>query len=270
MFRSHRASRRRYFLGWLGFGLCVSLASPSWAVPSFARQTGLACAACHTVFPELTPFGREFKLNGYVLDNIKQVTGIDTSGRQTLAINSLPPISMNLEISYARTGKPLPDSAIQGALAKDGDFLFPDQVSFFYAGKIADGLGAFVQLTYDGTADHFGLDNTDIRYAHHFSFGGANGNNHELIFGVTLNNNPTVQDVWNTTPAWGYPFASSGTAPGRVLRQKSIAAQGALVRLSAASASMRGWTIISTSRSPITPRPFQAARIRSTARKRTW
>jgi len=33
---------------------------------------------------------------------------------------------------------------------------------------------------------------------------------------VTLNNNPTVQDVWNTTPAWGYPFFSAflGPTPG--------------------------------------------------------
>jgi hypothetical protein len=55
----------------LGLVLVCALPTPSWAVPSFARQTGMACAACHTVFPELTPFGREFKLNGYVLDNIK-------------------------------------------------------------------------------------------------------------------------------------------------------------------------------------------------------
>jgi hypothetical protein len=77
--------------------ICLSVAAmPSRAVPSFARQTGMACAACHTVFPELTPFGREFKLNGYVLDNIKQVTGIDLSDRQTLAINSIPPLSAML------------------------------------------------------------------------------------------------------------------------------------------------------------------------------
>jgi hypothetical protein len=180
----------------------------------------MACAACHTVFPELTPFGREFKLNGYVLDNIKQVTGIDTSNRSTLAINAIPPISMNLEISYTHTGAPLPDSALKGALAKDGDMLFPDQVSFFYAGKIADGLGAFVQLTYDGAADHFGLDNTDIRYAHRFTFGGTNDNNHDLIIGVTLNNNPTVQDVWNTTPAWGFPYSGSSVAPAPISSAK--------------------------------------------------
>jgi hypothetical protein len=174
----------------------------------------MACAACHTVFPELTPFGREFKLNGYVLDNMKQVTGIDTSDRQTLALNSIPPISLMAQISYTRTSKPLPDSVLTGALAKDGDLAFPQQVSFFYAGKIADGLGAFVQLTYDGIEDHFGFDNTDIRYAHHLSFGGANDNNHSLIVGVTLNNNPTVQDVWNTTPAWGMPYSGSSSAPG--------------------------------------------------------
>jgi hypothetical protein len=196
--------------------LLLCAATPSWAVPSFARQTGMACAACHTVFPELTPFGREFKLNGYVLDNIKQITGINSDNRQTLALNSIPPVSAMVQVSYTHTGKALPDGAAPGALAKDGEVLFPDQVSLFYAGKIADELGAFVQLTYDGTADHFGIDNTDIRYAHHLSFGGTDANNHNLILGITLNNNPTVQDVWNTTPAWGFPYASSGVAPGSI------------------------------------------------------
>jgi hypothetical protein len=189
---------------------------PSWAVPSFARQTGMACAACHTVFPELTPFGREFKLNGYVLDNIKQVTGIDLADRQILAINSIPPLSAMLQVSYTHTAKALPDSALPGELAKDGEVLFPDQVSLFYAGKVADELGAFMQLTYDGAADHFALDNTDVRYAHHFAFGGATADHHHLILGLTLNNNPTVQDVWNTTPAWGFPYSGSSVAPSPI------------------------------------------------------
>jgi hypothetical protein len=36
-------------------------------VPIFGRQTGMECSACHTIFPQLTPFGREFKLGGYVI-----------------------------------------------------------------------------------------------------------------------------------------------------------------------------------------------------------
>jgi hypothetical protein len=228
-------------LGSLSFSalllFCAST-TPSVAVPSFARQTGMACAACHTVFPELTPFGREFKLNGYVLDNIKQVTGINTDSRQTLALNSIPPISVMVQVSYTHTGTALPDSALPAALAKDGEVLFPDQLSLFYAGKIADELGAFVQLTYDGAADHFGIDNTDIRYAHHLSFGGADANSHNLILGITLNNNPTVQDVWNTTPAWGFPYSGSGVAPGPIASTQidgrlggSVAGLGAYVWL---------------------------------------
>lgn len=226
--------RRRSFHSWLpqcvAITLSVMLAAPSRAVPSFARQTGMACAACHTVFPELTPFGREFKLNGYVLDNLKQITGITLDNRQTLSLNSLPPISLMLQLSYTHTSKALPDSALTGELAKNGDFLFPQQASLFYAGKIADNLGAFVQLTYDGVGDSFGFDNTDIRYARHIdlSGGGKESNGKDLVIGVTVNNGPTVQDVWNTTAAWGFPYSGSSVSPGPITSTKLEAGAGGI------------------------------------------
>jgi hypothetical protein len=197
-------------------------ASTAQAVPSFARQTGMACSACHTVFPELTPFGREFKLHGYVIDNLKQIKGVTMDQREILSLNSLPPLSMMLQVSYTHTATALPDSQVSGALAKDGEVLFPQQASFFYAGKIADNLGAFVQLTYDGAGDHFGFDNADIRYARYLSVGeqqsgdstqAAARSQHSLLFGVTLNNNPTVQDPWNSTAAWGFPYSGSSVSP---------------------------------------------------------
>jgi len=212
-------------------GACslLGFAVPAAAVPSFARQTGMACAACHTVYPELTPFGREFKLNGYVLDNIKQIRGITTENRETLSLNAVPPVSLMLQISYTHTGKALPDSAVSGALAKDGDVLFPQQASIFYAGKIADNLGAFVQLTYDGVGDSFGFDNTDIRYARHFTLGTDNTpSSHSLIMGVTVNNSPTVQDVWNTTSAWGFPYSGSSVAPTPVTSTKLDSGAGGI------------------------------------------
>src|SRR5450759_1684685 len=41
----------------------------SQALPLFARQTGQNCVACHAggQFPELTQFGRMFKLTGYTI-----------------------------------------------------------------------------------------------------------------------------------------------------------------------------------------------------------
>src|SRR5256885_8958555 len=45
------------------------MARAARAVPAFAQQTGQPCKACHVggFGPELTPFGREFKLGGYTL-----------------------------------------------------------------------------------------------------------------------------------------------------------------------------------------------------------
>ena len=57
----------------IGFSCCLIglffflFATNAYSVPAFARQTGQDCVMCHTVFPELTPFGRAFKLGGYVL-----------------------------------------------------------------------------------------------------------------------------------------------------------------------------------------------------------
>ena len=45
--------------------VCLLSVRPARALPSYARQTGQQCAACHNGFPELTPYGRQFKLNGY-------------------------------------------------------------------------------------------------------------------------------------------------------------------------------------------------------------
>ena len=59
-----------------------------------------------------------------------------------------------------------------------------------------------MQVTYDSQADHFSWDNTDIRYANH----GGKLFDKPITFGLTLNNNPSVEDLWNSTPAWGFPW----------------------------------------------------------------
>src|SRR5205823_7803885 len=66
-------------------------------VPSFSRQTGLACAACHYQFPQLTPFGRLFKLNGYTLTALPTIGQPgDSAGRESLKLASIPPVAAML------------------------------------------------------------------------------------------------------------------------------------------------------------------------------
>jgi hypothetical protein len=167
--------------------------SPRSAVslPLYARQTGQPCATCHTAFLELTPFGRRFKLGGYTLD------GGDWKG---------PPFAVMLQPTFTNTQAPQPGGAAPGFGVNNN--LVMQQMSLFTGGRFTDNLGAFIQGTYDGVAHRFGWDNTDIRFAAPIDVG-----EHKLLWGVTANNNPTVQDVWNTIPAWSFPFISPALAP---------------------------------------------------------
>jgi hypothetical protein len=186
--------------------LSLGLAAPmAHAVPSFARQTGMACEACHTVFPELTHFGRMFKANAYTLDNLKQVRDIDATKQEMLSLATLPPLGAMVQVSETWLNSPLPDGTGGPGQSQTSTVGFPQQFSFFYAGKVAPHVGAFIQLTYANDSGTIGIDNTDLRYANSVVM------DHErsLIYGVTVNNNPTVQDLWNTVPAWGFPYAGS-------------------------------------------------------------
>ncbi len=176
------------------------------AVPSYARQTGMACAACHVEFPELGHFGRDFKLGGYTLTTTPSVE--EKTPVERLGLNATPPFSAMLQISYTSLKKAQPDTAKANKNAQNGDLLLPQQLSLFYAGRITTNVGSFMQLTYDGVADKLSIDNTDVRVADNADWGG-----NRATYGLTINNNPTVQDLWNTAPAWSFPYASSPLAP---------------------------------------------------------
>ena len=181
--------------------LYAALATAHRRIPSFSRQTKLACSVCHYHFPQLTPFGRLFKLNGYTLTGLETIGQPADTGSETLKLAPIPPASAMLVTSITRTARVQPET--QNSTAS-----FPQQFSLFLAGQVTPKVGAFTQFTYSAPDGKIGIDNVDVRYATHTTFAAR-----DLLFGVTLHNNPTVQDVWNTTPAWGYPFISSEVAP---------------------------------------------------------
>ncbi|WP_345789856.1 cytochrome C [Nitrosomonas sp. JL21] len=173
------------------------LSFDSIAMPSFARQTGMACSSCHvqSFGPNLTPTGRNFKLNGY------------TARKETDSkLKYIPPISGMLRGSFTHTMNDQPGGAAERYGRNNNNTI--DEASVFYAGRITSHLGAFVQGTYGGVEDKWELDNADIRMADHTTL----SNNH-LVYGISTNNSPSVSDLWNTTPAWGFPWASSELAP---------------------------------------------------------
>src|SRR6266849_2460778 len=172
------------------------------AVPSYSRQTGMPCATCHFAPPELTPFGRKFKLDGYVLTTKPEVTDDKKDHNSGLRLLEAFPLSVVFDTSYTATKSPQPAT-------QNGNFQFPQDVSLFLAGAWGSHGGSFAQVTYTAQGNHFSWDNTDVRYANSTSrfFGKP------LTYGATFNNNPTVEDLWNSTPAWGFPFTASNVSP---------------------------------------------------------
>lgn len=188
-------------LFWAACGIVLAcFATSVQAVPSFARQTGQACVACHVSFPELTPYGRWFKLSGYTI-GVRQAAPLAAMAQVGVtSIKDNDDGTGTGTLVTARNRKPV----LNGA-------------SVFLAGKATDNLGGFIQYTFsedystDGTkVGHSGIDNTDLRWV------GRMGNEEadvvKLLYGLTLHNNPTAQDVWNSTPAFGFPFTASPTA----------------------------------------------------------
>jgi len=176
------------------------------AIPSFARQTGLSCSACHTVFPELTSFGRQFKLNGYTMTNIKTIVQKETSSkskksRDILKLLHIPQLSLGFNTGFTHLAKSIPGT-------QNNNVEFPQSLSLYYGGAVTPHLGSFIQVSMEDDEGSFGIDMLDIRYANNAQIGKT-----ALLYGFTLNNGPMMEDVWNTASPWSYPYSASGVAP---------------------------------------------------------
>ena len=178
--------------------LTIGFAPSAEALPSFARQTGQPCGACHTAFPGLTSFGRQFKLNGYTAGGgqfrptlfstqddarnalaayAKKADRDSTSAKTGQPDTSniwVPPVSMMAIVGFTHTQAPQDPT---GSPYQANNNVGVSPISFFYGGAITEHIGAFAQVTYNGApfgpqdpTDPYAKfqwtwDNVDVRYA---------------------------------------------------------------------------------------------------------
>ncbi len=179
-----------------------SLADRGFAMASFSRQTGLPCTTCHYTFPELTPFGREFKLNGYTLTGMKEVTAKPSHKTESaLQLLESLPVSVNVRFSLTSTNRPQPGT-------QNGNIEFPQQLNVYLASAMSDHAGATLQVTYTPSSGKLAFDNSDFRYSNRTKIGGK-----EVVWGVNFDNNPTQEDLWHDTSQWGFPWYPPDSAP---------------------------------------------------------
>ncbi len=105
-------------------------AASAWAVPSFARQLGKPCSACHTMWPRLNTVGREFKLTAYT-DVAEDYARLD---KDNLDLLRYAPLSLSvISLPYSRSNSDHSQTNI------------PDEVALFYAGRITPNVGTFIE-----------------------------------------------------------------------------------------------------------------------------
>ena len=113
------------------------------AQPAFARQTGLACVACHQQhFRVLNNFGRTFKATGYTMMGAQP--RIES---EQLSIPSTINAAVLVKVNYQKDNTAGVGSKATGTPngLGDGRLQFGDELSLFLGGRVADNVGFLIE-----------------------------------------------------------------------------------------------------------------------------
>ncbi len=204
-------------LSWVVCLLCLlSIALPerAYAIPSFTRQTGFSCDECHTVYPNLTPFGREFKMHGYTMSVSKAVkSSSDATTTPLMNLNKVPMLSVRIVSLWSNQAGGNNGIVPRGITTGGQGFVsFPagynDKETFnllgdssiYIAGKISPYLGTFMEFSgIDDEGGGLGLGMLDtVLVAPDASVGGKS-----VVYGVRGVDAVFTGDPSNVLGTWG-------------------------------------------------------------------
>jgi hypothetical protein len=63
---------------------------PARAIPAFARKYGMPCSSCHEAWPKLSPFGQQFKDNGFQMGNDRDAPIFQQAAYWPIALRITP------------------------------------------------------------------------------------------------------------------------------------------------------------------------------------
>ncbi len=164
---------KKIVLSLAGALAATAFAPEASAIPSFARQTGMACNACHFQhFPVLNSFGQAFKSAGYTMMGAQgKVEG------EHLSIPEVLNASVLIKIRYQKTNgvdTPTTVAPFSGATTNSGQWQVPDEMSMFLGGRVSDNVGFVIEgnLAGNNAAGNGGIA-TGFKMPFMFDMGGA-------------------------------------------------------------------------------------------------
>lgn len=111
------------------------------AVPAFARQTGMACSACHyQSYPALTGFGKAFKTAGYTMMGAQG----KIEGDHGLSIPETLNMGMYMQARYKKTGG---EDTGTTRKTNSGRIDLPDEFSMFIGGRVSENIGTLTEMS---------------------------------------------------------------------------------------------------------------------------
>lgn len=124
----------------------AAFAPEASAIPSFARQTGMACSACHQQhYPVLNAFGQAFKAGGYTMMGSQGLV----EGEHLSIPNTLN-ASMLLKARYVKSDTKGVTDAVSGDTTQSGQWQIPDEFSLFLGGRVADAGAIKIGFMFEG------------------------------------------------------------------------------------------------------------------------
>jgi hypothetical protein len=180
------------------FSTLLILPETASAVPAFARQTNMACNACHFQhFPALNTFGRAFRSGGYTLTGGKGlIEGDDMS--LPVVLN----VSVIAKLRYAKSNGNTNKGTDLGSIQ------WPDEAALLIGGRVAEKAGFLMEL---GLADVANEENGEVSANSflstklHFNVAKAGNTQFSEATGIALvassNNYFVNYSPW--VPGWG-------------------------------------------------------------------
>ena len=109
-----------------------------WAAPMFARKYNLSCTVCHSAFPKLNSFGKEFMANNYRLPNWREKT-ID-GGDDQLALPDTVPIAFRLQGFVQARDSEAVDVVSGTTTTADTDFQAPYLIKMLSSAPLSENI----------------------------------------------------------------------------------------------------------------------------------
>lgn len=185
----------KIILSLAGVLAAIAFAPEASAVPAFARQTGMACSACHfQKFPVLNKFGQAFKASGYTMMGAQaKIEGEELSIPATLNTAVL------FTANYTKDARTPRVAANSGTGANEGMWTVPGELALFIAGRVGENAGVFMESNMAvGNGGNGGIAVT-FKIPMMFDVG-------DYKLGLV----PFTNDGGSGGPAYGYELSSTG------------------------------------------------------------